>query len=393
MAWHDSPASSAIFGSNTWHVTRNCLVALGSWELGRLRNMFRLRRRPGEGPQEYNQRTSGTLRQWFGHAHVDMAFHKVLRGIFKHAWVERQSTCNFGENPLQWARHFRDARWWESTRCLSTSWMRRREGVHHLQRGRQATAWENPFVEAFGLDWRTKLEDCKDRCSWMQHCNDFINSVCRRWGLPELPARPQGRGCEAISIHLNAAVALPPSLCTHPIDQSRSAAHGRLWIQVDCRAVAELMSGRTILQSLEHRPLFVRAARSIFHLAGLGWLPLRGVDPYILWSPREYNIVADHAVNATLDEKRSWIVRSEQELTTAIRRKQNIRVCVDGGLRRDGQAAAGIAMFAAELGPDGRFAYTLLLRQGRLLDGVASAFTAEACALEMALDCLVDLMS
>ena len=160
-AWHDFPATSAFFGSSTWHVTRYTSATLRSWEFGRLQMMFRLRRRPGEGQREYNQRTSLVITHWFKHSRTNMAYHSVLRGIFMHAWSERQSPCNFRENPLRWSREHRDARWWESIRCLTVA-ERRHEGVQHFRRGRQVTAWENQFVAAFGMDWRTKLDECKD---------------------------------------------------------------------------------------------------------------------------------------------------------------------------------------------------------------------------------------
>ena len=48
QAWHDSPATSAIFGAATWHVSEHVLKSVRTWDLQRLRKMFRLRRRSEE---------------------------------------------------------------------------------------------------------------------------------------------------------------------------------------------------------------------------------------------------------------------------------------------------------------------------------------------------------
>ena len=55
MAWHDSSATLAIFGASTWHLTAAVLPTLRSWELRKLRQVFRLRRQPLEPFDRYNQ--------------------------------------------------------------------------------------------------------------------------------------------------------------------------------------------------------------------------------------------------------------------------------------------------------------------------------------------------
>ena len=89
-----------------------------------------------------------------------------------------------------------------------------------------------------------------------------------------------------------------------------------------------------------------------------GWRPLQDTLDYVLWCPRSYNVVADHAVNVTLDEEKSWTKLENVHLPE----DAQLRLCVDGGLRRKGDAAAGMAVFLFEGGR-----YTLVARGGLFL--------------------------
>ena len=75
---------------------------------------------------------------------------------------------------------------------------------------------------------------------------------------------------------------------------------------MDCKALAELLSGRAVLTSDDMRPLCTRVARALLHLSSLSWEPQNDASDMIVWSPRSFIAVADHAVNATLDEQQDW---------------------------------------------------------------------------------------
>ena len=117
----------------------------------------------------------------------------------------------------------------------------------------------------------------------------------------------------------------------------------------------------------------------------LGWRPLRDALDYLLWSPREFNTVADHAVNVTLDCQESWTKVEDLAALSG----ESLRLCVDGGLCRKGDAAAGLTLFSVT--SDGR--YKLRARKGVLLGKLVSAFQAEAIALECALEWFLELLA
>ena len=112
----------------------------------------------------------------------------------------------------------------------------------------------------------------------------------------------------------------------------------------------------------------------------------------VLWSPREYNTVADHAANAAMDEHRDWEIFDEGHIASALQSNCNLRLCVDGGRRNEAEGALGFALYSAVLGECGTYTYTLLARRGQRLNKISSAFLAEALALDWALDYLVDLL-
>ncbi len=167
----------------------------------------------------------------------------------------------------------------------------------------------------------------------------------------------------------------------------------RLWLQVECGSVAELLAGRAFLIDADHRPLFVRIARMLFKPHMHGFRPLNETSDLVIWSPRDLNPVADHAVNATMDTNRqSWSRVNSPALTQALRQRASLRVCIDGGRRSQSLGAVGFAVYQATIDTQHVCTYQLLLRRGRQLDDVASAFLAEALATEWALECLSKLV-
>ena len=322
-----------------------------------------------------------------------MIFHRVLRAVYKAAWCERQSPCNFNENLLRKAREFRVEAWWQSIRFLSSSRTRHAEGAQHSRRGRVRTSWEHPFTSALGIHWRAARDGCRDQREWMHGCDAFINRLCDQWRLPRLPTKSRIENDLPITVRLPMWVSLPPPTPTHPLDQHWGGMQARMWIQVDCRSVAELAAGRAVLQGDYHRPSFVRIARMLFSLAHCGWAPLRDELAFVLWSPREYNTVADHAVNASFDEGRSWEAGSRSDMQQAIRQHANLRICVDGGMRGNGTAAVGMVVYVARQDKDAQWQYEQIVRRGQLVGTASSAFGAETVALEWALEYLVKFLT
>ena len=111
----------------------------------------------------------------------------------------------------------------------------------------------------------------------------------------------------------------------------------------------------------------------------------------IVWSPREFNAVADHAVNAALDSSSTWTRCDNELLADALIDGRSLRLCLDGGRRSQSQAAVGLALYAVECDEGGIAECKLLVRRGMVLGSIASAFLAEAVALEWGLQYLVEL--
>ena len=195
------------------------------------------------------------------------------------------------------------------------------------------------------------------------------------------------------SVRLPTAIDRYPSLPPHPLDEVSQSGALRLWLQVDCRLIAELLDGRAVLESDEHKPIFTRVARKILTLHIHGFRPISVTQDFVIWSPREFNSVADHAVNATMDENRpSWGRGRTSDLKRAIQEKASLRVCIDGGRRSSSLGALGFAVYAMNSHADAATKYRVVLRGGKLLEQVASAFLAEALAIEWTLECLVRLV-
>ena len=183
-----------------------------------------------------------------------------------------------------------------------------------------------------------------------------------------------------------------PSLSAHAFDNMWQSDRKRLLLQVDCRSVAELCAGRAVLSSPELRPVFVRICRHIHEIHRMRWRPMQDCFDLVMWAPREYNTVADHCCNVSMDLKKSWTVSDNAELADALLNDQCLRLCVDGGRRSSSEGALGLALFSVtgmEVAP---VTHTLLARKGQLLSSVASAFEAEAIALEWALQYLLQLL-
>ena len=82
----------------------------------------------------------------------------------------------------------------------------------------------------------------------------------------------------------------------------------------------------------------------------------------------------------------------ETALHSAVRSGSNLLCCVDGGRRGDGQAACGIVLYEAQRGEGRKYDFQRIACIGKS-DGILhSAFLAETCSLELALDFLADIL-
>ena len=320
-----------------------------------------------------------------------MAYHRVLKLVFKAAWKEKWSPCAWDTNPLQSARECRDQTWWYLVQNSCSRTDMKQQHLQHRCKGAQRTAWDDVLALVFGPAWRSFRDQHSSLTEWMKHCTMFIDKVCGEWGLPLL-CKP-GSKVRGVPIHcrIPAAIDIHPHLEPHDLDKQWQSDLGRLWIQVDCKALADLCAGRSFLSAPQYRPLFIRICRCLQFLHNFGQRPVHDRQDLIIWSPREFNTVADHAVNAALDSQSTWTRCDNDLLADALIDGRSLRLCLDGGRRSESQAAVGLALFAVERDGSGMAKYKLLVRRAMVLESIASAFLAEAVALEWGLQYLVEL--
>ena len=130
-----------------------------------------------------------------------------------------------------------------------------------------------------------------------------------------------------------------------------------------------------------------------FTLARCGWAPLRDELAFVPRSPHEFNTVADHAVNASLDQGWSLEAGSGSDTQQAIRQHANLRICADAGMRGKRAAAIGMVVYVARQDKDAQWQYEQIVRRGQLVGTASSAFGAETVALEWALEYLVKFLT
>ena len=278
----------------------------------------------------YNKRSAVRVASWFGKAGKRMAHHRVLELLYKSTWVEALSPSAFGQNPLKVAKEYRDSAWWACLLIDSQEDSTVRHGRRHRKAGHQRFSWEHPFVIAFDEAWRGKLGLFTSLAEWMRGCGHFINTICKHWGLPglcqqELETKPECPMKVRISIDEH----LLPALPRHPFDRKWQSTCRRIWMQTDCRAIAELASGRAVRDRCEMRLVFQRISRYLLRLHQLGWSPLQDVDDFVQLSPRMFNCIADCLAVAMNAERDPQVIDQE-----AFQNIANVRLCVDGGDRK-----------------------------------------------------------
>ena len=149
--------------------------------------------------------------------------------------------------------------------------------------------------------------------------------------------------------------------------------------------VQELFAGRPFCTVEAVLPICVRIARRSHWLLNNGWLPRLDAVPIVEWDPRRYNSIADHCANIALDLGHDWNDDTGQGVATDAEDAPRIRLCVDGALRQQTVAAAGIVVYSYSSSLD----RVLLRRAGRYLGPLRSSFEAELISLEWGLDAVI----
>ena len=157
------------------------------------------------------------------------------------------------------------------------------------------------FRNLLGAEWRHKRDGCSNYQEWMHGATDFVRETSQLYQIACPPfTRPKGDAFEMPgSIGLSDLHKYPP-LPAHPNDSLWDSHERRLWIQVDCRGVADVVNGEALLKSGHCEMIFRRIGTKLVSLSCRGCLPRRDIDSLVNWSPRKCNTVPDHMANAAM---------------------------------------------------------------------------------------------
>ena len=336
-----------------------------------------------EGPRN-------TSNGFLGECQLRSIHHRVLSAGFDQAWRENVFRSPSSINHLASARRFRDRAFWQTAQTVPES-QRRAQGVVHAGMGYR-TEWEDVLCTAFGAQWRAIRDSCADSSAWRALFPGFLTTVCSEWGLPaprppEDPERVQQPRSKRAK------------RTKHDLDE-RPSEHGEVyepvtfWQQsncftfvVDCKPLADIMSGHVPLKKPGMLPVFERMTSNIFDFSVSGWTPhSRTADP-VVWHRREKNLIADFLVNHTMDIGNSWHRDLPSPLSSFSPHDANFICHSDGGTR--GTTCSGAAWILEAVFDHDQHRHTFIVAmRGIFIASPVAAFTAESIALDDAVSYL-----
>ena len=117
---------------------------------------------------------------------------------------------------------------------------------------------------------------------------------------------------------------------------------------VDCKPLADILSGRAVLTDVALRPASVRHARFIAKLCQDGRRPRVDFAPYVEWRPGRFNPVADFLCKFVMDRQASAEDINTAEVLSAVAHRLNLHLCSDGGLRPGSCGATGWILYSVK---------------------------------------------
>ena len=151
----------------------------------------------------------------------------------------------------------------------------------------------------------------------------------------------------------------------------------------DCKPLAGVINGETVLSEPSLAPMFERITRNIFSMFQSDWRPARDIDDMVRWQQRAWNVRADYLVNYTMESRRSWY--QSGRISTEDLANANFLVHTDGGTRAGTCSAAAWCIEAVVC--KGAYAVTTtIVIAGTFISDPISSFTAESIALDEAVE-------
>ena len=236
------------------------------------------------------------------------------------------------------------------------------------------------MLTAYDNTWRQQRDECSSKAAWQSGCKEFIQKLTILWQLPSLPNVGSFDQPHQLD-KLPSSLANMPDRVHHPDDLAWDNDSKRLAITVDCKALADIVSGSAVLSNDFMRPNFIRIGRSLAHIMSLGIRPRSTLQDFISWHRRENNVVADHLWNMAMDAQ----MPMDHYRPTAFQPDANLHIYSDGGVRDDMAAIGWIIYSVTRVGST--WVWNIVAWKALPMpDGNISAFMAETMALEDAPD-------
>ena len=332
---------------------------------------------------DYNQRTARTIEAWAARFNCRLLHHRILHEVFRQAWREEYQKYPANVNHLRNTRRFRSREWWSGTQQIP--WRSRRDlGLMHATPG-GSNDWEDIFVLVYGLGWRSFRDQFGNEREWMANFDFFANAVCTEWGLPLPPSKTRAvqipdQSSKRRRLQGHVLDELPHTHAEDGRDMDCSWGDARMQVLfvVDCQPLQRIVCGHAPCLNPGALHLIDRTCDNLAALVLSGWLPAeRWRDP-VTWRRRNYNVIADHLVNYTMDVRQTWSLEFDWPHPSRALHDCNLIAHTDGGAR--GRDCAASAWIIEEVVFGGGDRHKLAMG-GTFLESWTDSFSAEAAAL------------
>ena len=378
-AFYSTCVPTVLHGAGEWAFTQSMFQSLRSWELGKLRRVLCLRRRPNEGWVDYMKRTgliaAKQLKKYKQLRIQELAMKRVKIAAWQMASCPDDAKGRrYWEEIVTWRC---DKNWKEDYVKLSKEDYSNSLQWKRPQTGR-CTYWELPFARFFGDDWMHKLKKCKTWTEWISLTKDFERAWHSMLNLKY--TSDLVKGTDSFAIHEKR-----PREDSHPWNVAwPSDSHRRLEILGDSKVVVNWMNGEWEVKGSEHT-LHVRNVIDQFvrwYLGGI-FRPRNDESCWCRHVFRESNKTADTHANWLLDKGDSnpgaqW---KRRDYCEKLKLAKHVVLSFDGARRGNGNGAAAWILWIRNLKGE----FERIAHGGKLLRNT-TAMEAEREALRLGVE-------
>ena len=272
--------------------------------------------------------------------------------------------------------------------CVSLPWRLRSASNFIQSRSGHPAEWEDVFVAVYGLRWRELRDSCDTLVEWKKNFSFFDDSVRTKWDLPVLPKGP------------NPAPQQPPCgkrqcqrrdlrSCPSKHDEDGAGTVELDWgsrckqfaFIVDCQPLQRVAAGLSPLLDSSLEQVIHGICNNLVAILDRGWTPPRLWHDPFLWYRRRHNVIAEHLVNYTIDEGRTWSKALEWPFPGMSITDCNLVAHSDGGTRA-GRCSGLAWIVEAGCRADDGWTFLPIAMGGTYVSTPILSFSAEALALQ-----------